>query len=72
MAKPNIDIDGLSRDERLDLIQELWDSLALAQADLTLTDDQRDELDRRLDEMDSDQNLGIPWDQVLKQIREHA
>ena len=72
MAKPNIDINRLSRDERLDLIQELWDSLAPAQDELALTEAQRSELDRRLDEMDADNTLGIPWDQVLKQIREHA
>jgi len=28
MVRPNIDINRLSRDERLDLIEELWDSLA--------------------------------------------
>jgi putative addiction module component (TIGR02574 family) len=37
-----------------------------------LTEAQRSELDRRLDDMDADNTLGIPWDQVLKQIREHA
>jgi putative addiction module component (TIGR02574 family) len=68
----NININHLSRDERLDLIQELWESLAPTQDELALTDAQRDELDRRLDEMDVDTALGIPWDQVLKQIRGHA
>jgi putative addiction module component (TIGR02574 family) len=68
----NININHLSRDERLALIQELWESLAPTQDELALTGAQRDELDRRLDEMDVDTTLGIPWDQVLKQIREHA
>ena len=72
MARPNIDINQLSRDERLDLIEELWESLAPTKDELALTDAQRNELDRRLDEMDADNTLGIPWDQVLKQIREHA
>lgn len=72
MVRANIDINQLSRDERLDLIQELWESLAPTQYELALTDAQRNELDRRLDEMDADNTLGIPWDQVLKQIREHA
>lgn len=72
MVRPNIDINRLSRDERLDLIEELWDSLAPTQEELVLTEAQRDELDRRLDEMDADSTLGIPWDQVMKQIREHA
>ncbi|HEV7472567.1 MAG TPA: addiction module protein [Pyrinomonadaceae bacterium] len=68
----DIDIKQLSREERLNLIEELWDSLAATQDQLSLSDAQRDELDRRLDEMDRDNTLGIPWDQVLKQIREHA
>ena len=72
MARANIDIKELSRDERLELIEELWDSLAPTQDELSLTDAQRNELDRRLDEMDADSSLGIPWEQVLKQIREHA
>ena len=72
MARPNIDINQLSRDERLDLIEELWESLAPSRDELALTDAQRNELDFRLDEMDADNTLGIPWDQVLKQIREHA
>lgn len=72
MVRPNIDINRLSRDERLNLIEELWDSLAPTQDELALTDAQCHELDLRLDEMDADNTLGIPWDQVLKQIREHA
>jgi putative addiction module component (TIGR02574 family) len=68
----DIDIKRLSREERLNLIEELWDSLASSQDQLDLSEAQRKELDLRLDDMDRDNNLGIPWDQVLKQIREHA
>lgn len=68
----DIDIKRLSREERLNLIEELWDSLASSQDQLDLSEAQRKELDLRLDEMDRDHNLGIPWDQVLKQIRDHA
>lgn len=67
-----IDIEQLSKEERLSLIEELWDSLAPTQDQMTLSDAQRKELDDRLDEMDRDSVLGIPWDQMLRQIREHA
>jgi putative addiction module component (TIGR02574 family) len=67
-----IDIEQLNREERLSLIEELWDSLAPAQEQAALTDAQRNELDDRLDEMDRDSALGIPWEQMLRQIREHA
>jgi putative addiction module component (TIGR02574 family) len=67
-----IDIEQLSKEERLSLIEELWDSLAPTQDQVALSDAQRKELDDRIDEMDRDAALGIPWDQMLRQIREHA
>ena len=41
MAISNLDINQLSRDERLDLIEELWESLPSTQNELALTDAQR-------------------------------
>jgi putative addiction module component (TIGR02574 family) len=70
MAKLEIDINKLSPDERLDLIEELWDSLCADPLKIPLTDAQAKELDRRLDEMEKDTTLGIPWENVLAQIRE--
>ncbi len=70
MAKLEIDINKLSPDERLDLIEELWDSLSADPSNIPLTDAQAKELDRRLDEMEKDTTLGIPWENVLAQIRE--
>lgn len=54
------------------MIEKLWDSLALAQDEVNLSAAQRNELDDRIDKMDGDSALGIPWDQMLKQIREYA
>jgi putative addiction module component (TIGR02574 family) len=70
MGRPNIDISKLSPAERLELIEELWDSLDQRQDVLGLTDAQREELDRRIDEMDHDTTLGEPWRDALKSIRE--
>ena len=39
----------LSIDERIKLVKDLWDSIAAEQEILRLTDEQRAELDRRLD-----------------------
>jgi len=72
MAKPNIDINELSPEERLELIGELWDSLSGSPDALPLTQAQREELDRRIDEMDREDSLGIPWHDVLKRIREQS
>ena len=68
MGRPNIDISDLSTDERPALIEELWDSVAASPGELSLTDEQRTELDRRLDEMDRDDTLGIPWDEPISKI----
>ena len=41
------DIEMLTVEERLDLIERVWDSLTVTQDEIPLTDAQRAELDRR-------------------------
>jgi putative addiction module component (TIGR02574 family) len=62
-------IDRLSREERLALVQEIWDSVA-AEGESLLTDAQRRELERRADEDDGDPQDGIPWEDVKAAARE--
>jgi len=50
----------LSAAERLELIEELWDSLDEDHEALALTDEQREDLDRRLAEADGDPTGGSP------------
>ncbi len=73
MAKPTLDIERLSTDERFELMEQLWESLRKEPSSVSLTDAQREELDRRLDDLESDIKegapLGIPWDDVLQRIR---
>jgi putative addiction module component (TIGR02574 family) len=66
MAKPAVDIDGLSPSERLELIEQLWDSLS--DEDVPLTDAQRKELDARLDALESEGPVGVPWEQVRDEM----
>lgn len=61
-------IERLSRDERLALVQEIWDSVA-AEGESLLTDAQRRELERRADEDDADPDGGIPWENVMANAR---
>ena len=76
MSKPTLDIERLSPDERLELMELLWESLRKDPSSVPLTDAQREELDRRLDELEADvqrgASLGIPWDEVLQRIRNRA
>ena len=70
MARPEIDINKLSPEERLDLIEELWDSLSTSPSKIPLIEAQASELDRRMAEMNHDDSKGIPWETVLARIRE--
>ena len=56
-------------EQRLHLVEELWDSIAADQGALALTDAQRLELDRRLDAYEADRNPGQPLEEVLTGIR---
>ncbi len=68
MSEPAVDLASLSTEERLRLLERLRDSLT--DSDLPLTDPQREELDRRLDELDREGLRGIPWDEVLQRLEE--
>ncbi|TAL90703.1 MAG: addiction module protein [Rhodanobacter sp.] len=56
-------------EQRLHLVEELWDSIASDQQALPLTDDQRTELDRRLDAYELDGNAGRCAEVALADIR---
>jgi putative addiction module component (TIGR02574 family) len=60
----------LSAAERLELIEELWDSISDGDAALTLTEEQRGDLERRLVEADADPTGGSPWEEVRERIRQ--
>ena len=59
-----IDIDGLTREERLDLLERLWDSLSSDPEAMPLTDAQRRELERRLAAHAATPNDVVPWEEV--------
>jgi len=70
MSEPAINIRKLSPEERLRLLEQLWDSLS--DDDVPLTPVQREELDRRLDELDREGPGGIPWEEVLRRLKTDA
>lgn len=67
-----IDITSLTIEERLHLLEQIWESLSATPQAIPLTDGQREELDRRLDDLDREGPVGIPWDDVLARIRRRA
>jgi putative addiction module component (TIGR02574 family) len=66
MAKPAIDLQALSADEKLELIDDLW--LSLEPADFELTPQQKDELDRRLALLEKQGPVGTAWESVRAQM----
>ena len=55
--------------ERIRLVEDLWDSIAADQKALPLTDEQRDELDRRLDAFETHGIKGRPAKEAMADIR---
>jgi len=64
----SLGIDRLSVDERLALVEELWDSIAEDSAAVPLTDAQRTELDRRLAEHKAHPDDVVSWEDVKASI----
>jgi putative addiction module component (TIGR02574 family) len=56
-------------DERIKLVEDLWDSIAADQQALPLTPEQRAELDRRLDAYEADKNPGRLASEAIADLR---
>ena len=59
----------LSVPERIQLVEDIWDSVAEVPESVTLTDEQKAELDRRLDAYHQNPDEGSPWSVVRERIR---
>jgi len=66
------DILNLSVSERIQLVQDIWDSIAEVPDSVALTDEQKAELDRRLDAYHRDPNAGSPWSVVRERFKSRA
>ncbi|MET0599435.1 MAG: addiction module protein [Mesorhizobium sp.] len=60
------DITKLTTKERLDLIGELWDSIA--PEDVRLTPAQESELGRRMATFDADVESAVPWENIETEL----
>ncbi len=66
----NSNFKQLPVDERIRLVEDLWDSIAFDQNSLPLTSDQKAELDARLGTYEATNEPGRPADEVISEIRE--
>lgn len=72
MASPVFDYKHLTAEERVQLAEELWESLADFQGALPLTRAQEQELDLRLEAYQKDRKPGTPWAEALREIEERS
>ena len=59
----------LARAERIQLVEDLWDSIAREDEQLPVTDSQRDELRRRKQRFLAHPASGRSWEQVKQRAR---
>ena len=62
------DILELSVPERIQLVEDIWDSIAEVPESIPLTDEQKAELDRRLDAYHRNPAEGSPWGMIRERI----
>ncbi len=65
----NSNLKQLPVDERIRLVEDLWDSIASDQSTIPLTPEQKTELDKRLDAYEATGDPGRPMDIVISEIR---
>ncbi|MDZ7967676.1 MAG: addiction module protein [Nostoc sp. DedSLP03] len=63
------DISELSIAERIQLAEDLWDSILEQQEELPLSSTQQQELDRRLENYKKNPTTGSSWEEVKKRLR---
>jgi putative addiction module component (TIGR02574 family) len=66
------DILEMSVAERIQLVEDIWDSIAAVPEAIPLTDEQRQELDRRLETYARNPEEGILWDELKKKVHKSA
>ena len=65
----NVNIRELPLEDRIRLVEDLWDSIAQDQQALSLTPEQTAELDHRLQSFELDDDRGRPASEVISETR---
>jgi len=63
------DVLKLSVAERIQLVEDIWDTIADTPEEVPLTDEKKAELDRRMEAHQQNPDEAIPGDTVMKRIR---
>ena len=68
MSDPAVDINSLTPEQKLRLIEELWGSLS--DDEIPITEAQKQELERRLADLESNPDKVVPWDEVRRRLQD--
>ncbi|MEX2531597.1 MAG: addiction module protein [Gemmatimonadota bacterium] len=63
------DLRKLTVAERIQLVEDLWDSIAADADAFPLTEAQKAELDHQLAEHEADPDSAIPWEKVRERLQ---
>jgi putative addiction module component (TIGR02574 family) len=63
------EVDSWPVEERIRLVQEVWDRLADGGVEPELTDEQKAEFDRRLADLDSNPDDVVTWEEIERHVR---
>ena len=61
-------LEALTIEEKLDLVQDLWDEIAQSPQSVELTPDQLDEVERRLAEHERNPGRYPTWEEVRREL----
>ena len=64
-----LDIRKLSIEERIQLVGEIWDSIADEEGLFELTEAQREEIERRMQTFDTATERGITWEEIVQRVK---
>jgi putative addiction module component (TIGR02574 family) len=62
------EVESWPVDDRVRLVQDVWDRLADQGYEPELTAELKAELDRRIEELDRNPDAGIPWEEVKARV----
>ncbi|MCP4755006.1 MAG: addiction module protein [Proteobacteria bacterium] len=59
---------GLSIPERIQLVEDIWDTIAIEAESIEITDEEKKIIDKRLNAYHKNPEAGSPWKDVYKRI----
>ena len=62
------EIFELSVAEKIQIVEDIWDSISNAPEELTLSEAEKSELDKRLESYKQNRNEGIEWETLKKNL----